>query len=97
MEKLNAMPAVDILNELESMDDRYLREMLPARELAARLEKAGAVSEDGGRMEVMSDYDEIVQRLKSEGRPAFLLPNYTSMMELRQAISKVTGSREFWE
>ena len=36
MEKLNAIPAVDILNELETMDDRYLHEMLPARELAAR-------------------------------------------------------------
>ena len=66
-------------------------------ELAARLEKAGAVSEDRDRMEIMSDYDQIVQRLKTEGRPAFLLPNYTSMMELRQAVSKVTGSREFWE
>ena len=68
-----------------------------AGELAARLEKAGAVSEDRERMEIMSDYDQIVQRLKTEGRPAFLLPNYTSMMELRQAVSKVTGSREFWE
>ncbi len=36
MEKLNELPAADILNELESMDDRYLNEMLSARELARR-------------------------------------------------------------
>ncbi|MBQ6515358.1 MAG: hypothetical protein IJI09_11640 [Clostridia bacterium] len=36
MERLNTMPAADVLNELESMDDRYLREMPSARELAER-------------------------------------------------------------
>lgn len=68
-----------------------------AKELSERLKEAGAVSEDEERMEVITDYDEIVSRLKTEGRTAFLLPNYTSMMELRQALSKETGSRDFWE
>ncbi|MDO4409598.1 MAG: MurT ligase domain-containing protein [Eubacteriales bacterium] len=68
-----------------------------AQALSERLKEAGAVSEDEERMEVITDYDEIVSRLKSEGRTAFLLPNYTSMMELRQALSKETGSRDFWE
>ncbi len=68
-----------------------------AKELSERLKEAGAVSEDEERMEIITDYDEIVSRLKNEGRPAFLLPNYTSMMELRQALSKETGSRDFWE
>ena len=68
-----------------------------AQALSERLKEAGAVSEDEERMEVITDYDEIVSRLKSDGRTAFLLPNYTSMMELRQALSKETGSRDFWE
>ncbi len=68
-----------------------------AHDLAKRLIEAGAIKYDENRMEVVVDYDEIVARLKDERRPAFLFPNYTSMMELRQALSKETGSRDFWE
>ena len=63
-------------------------------ELYARLRKAGASEE---RMERVSDYHALVEQLKEEGHPVFLLPNYTSMMELRQAMTQATGNREFWE
>ena len=48
-------------------------------------------------MEITTDYQDLVGKLKDEGRPVFALPNYTAMMELRQAISQETGSGDFWE
>ena len=29
--------------------------------------------------------------------PVFALPNYTSMLELREAVRQKTGAGEFWE
>ena len=51
----------------------------------------------GPRMEMVTDYAALVEKLRQEGRPAFLLPNYTSMMELRDALSSAAGSKEFWK
>ena len=39
----------------------------------------------------------LVEKLKGEPNPVFLLPNYTAMMELRDALSPETGARDFWE
>ena len=64
------------------------------QELYARLMQAGA---DEKRTEQFSDYAALVAELEQETHPVFLLPNYTSMMELRQALSAKTGSKEFWE
>ncbi len=56
------------------------------------------VSETSGpRMEIVTDYAAIVEKLRQDRRPAFLLPNYTSMMELRDALSSTAGSKEFWK
>ena len=44
-----------------------------------------------------SDYGTLVEKLKEELNPVFLLPNYTAMMELRDALSPETGARDFWE
>ena len=63
-------------------------------ELYARLKAAGAPED---LMEITTDYQDLVGKLKDEGRPVFALPNYTAMMELRQAISQETGSGDFWE
>ena len=65
-----------------------------AAQLADRLKKAGLADE---KMERFSDYNVLVAKLKEEKYPVFLLPNYTAMMELRQALSAETGSRDFWE
>ncbi len=64
-----------------------------AEDLCRRLEQAGA----GDRLERFTDYTALVEKLETEGRPIFLLPNYTAMMELRDALGKKTGSKEFWE
>ena len=65
-----------------------------AGDLYARLKEAGA---DETRMEKFTDYAKLVEKLEKEPWPVFLLPNYTSMMELRQALSAKTGTKDFWE
>lgn len=65
-----------------------------ADELYERLMKAGA---DVEITEKAADYAGLVEQLGREGRPVFMLPNYTAMMELRQVISHATGTKDFWE
>ena len=65
-----------------------------AQDLYARLLKAGAQEE---QMELFPDYAALVTKLKTEQVPVFLLPNYTAMMELRDALSPETGAKDFWE
>lgn len=68
-----------------------------AKDLFDRLKEAGACAPGEDRMELVTDYGQIVEKLKADRRTAFLLPNYTSMMELRQALNKETGNKDFWE
>ena len=65
-----------------------------AQDLYERLKKAGATEE---MMELFTDYQALVELLKKEDRPIYALPNYTSMMELRQALTQATGTKDFWE
>lgn len=65
-----------------------------AKELLERLKKAGAADDI---LVPFSDYGALVEKLKEEQNPVFLLPNYTAMMELRDALSPETGARDFWE
>ena len=65
-----------------------------AQELYDRLVRAGA---DEGRMSIQKDYDRLVKKLEQEPCTTFLLPNYTAMMELRQALNPRTGNKDFWE
>ena len=63
-------------------------------DLYERLVRAGA---DETLMEKSTDYHKLVDLLKEEKHPVFLLPNYTSMMELRDALLPETGNKDFWE
>ena len=65
-----------------------------AKELLERLKKVGAADDI---LVPFSDYGALVEKLKEELNPVFLLPNYTAMMELRDALSPETGARDFWE
>ena len=65
-----------------------------AQDLFARLQRAGASEEI---MELFTDYQALVRLLEKESRPIYALPNYTSMMELRQALMQATGTKDFWE
>ena len=48
-------------------------------------------------MSIEKDYDRLVEKLEQEPCTTFLLPNYTAMMELRQALNPRTGNKDFWE
>ena len=65
-----------------------------AQDLYERLQKAGAAKD---LLEMMPDYQTLVERLKAETHPVFLLPNYTAMMEMRQALSQTTEAKDFWK
>ena len=65
-----------------------------AKDLTERLLRAGA---DSAVIEQVSDYHQLVDQLGREGRPVFILPNYTAMMEVRQVLSQATGTKDFWE
>ena len=65
-----------------------------AQDLYGRLVRAGA-SED--HMELVTDYNKLVDDLEQEKCTTFLLPNYTAMMELRTALGPKTGNKDFWE
>jgi hypothetical protein len=52
---------------------------------------------DDGRIRVERDYGALVESLSGEELPIFLMPTYTAMLELRQAVVHKVGGREFWE
>ena len=65
-----------------------------AKELTQRLHKAGV---DESILEPVSDYSKLIDLLKSQFYPVFILPNYTAMMEIRPLLSKAAGTGDFWE
>ena len=40
---------------------------------------------------------ELIDACADAGRPTFILPNYTSMIELRAVLGEATGKKEFWK
>ena len=65
-----------------------------AVDLSERLRKAGAGEE---LQEIVTDYNELLKKLLKETYPIYALPNYTSMMELRQVLNQEAGNKEFWQ
>ena len=78
--------------------DPYLKKLYVcgdrAQDLYDRLKRAGASEE---QMELVTDYEKLVDELEQEKCTTFLLPNYTAMMELRAALNPKTGNKDFWE
>lgn len=65
-----------------------------AEDMQLRLKYAGAPEE---KIELVRDYNELAEKLGAAGHPAFILPNYTSMLALRAVLSEKTGKGEFWK
>ena len=65
-----------------------------ALDMRVRIKYAGI---DDGRIRVERDYGALVESLSGEELPIFLMPTYTAMLELRQAVVHKVGGREFWE
>jgi UDP-N-acetylmuramyl tripeptide synthase len=65
-----------------------------ALDMRLRIKYAGI---DDGRIRVERDYGALVESLSGEELPIFLMPTYTAMLELRQAVVHKVGGQEFWE
>lgn len=61
-------------------------------DLAVRLKYAGIAD-----FEVESDYKEILNTIKEYDKPVFIIPNYTTMLVLRDILKKETGGKDIWE
>lgn len=65
-----------------------------AADLAQRLEKAGIGPQT---IQTQQDYGKLAEQLGSETLPIFIMPNYTSMLELRQVLVDRFGGEDFWK
>ncbi len=65
-----------------------------AEDMQLRLKYAGA---DTDRIRLVREPKDTLDWIRESDVPVFALPNYTSMLELRDAVRKETGAKEFWE
>ena len=64
-----------------------------AEDMAVRIKYAGI---DPKHIETERDYEKLVERLAHEDKPVFVMPTYTAMLELREAVIRRCGGDEFW-
>ena len=57
--------------------------------------ETGRVPEE--KIEVIKDYEKLIERFTSQDDPVYIMPTYTAMMDLRAMISKKYGYKNFWE
>ena len=76
----------------------HLRQILVsgtrADELRLRLKYAGV---DEAKIQVFYDYDPLIDAMCASEYPVFIMPTYTSMLDLRGRLQKQLGGKEFWE
>lgn len=65
-----------------------------ADDMAMRFKYAGLPAE---KLKIIRDYADLTRACAAEGRPCYIMPTYTAMLELRGSISKNYGLKEFWE
>lgn len=65
-----------------------------AADMRVRIKYAGIPD---AHITVQQDYEELVQWIAGQERPVFIMPTYTAMLELRQAVIESCGGAEFWE
>lgn len=74
--------------------DHVLCSGIRADDMAMRLKYAGLAT-DG--IEVIKDYDILLQTLLSQDKPVVIMPTYSGMMDFRAKISESFAIPEFWE
>ena len=65
-----------------------------ADDMALRLKYAGF---DPARIEVRRDYGRLLDEIGADDTPAFLMPTYTAMFDLREQIGRRTNVKAFYE
>ena len=64
-----------------------------AADMAVRLKYAGVAPQF---MHIERNYEKLVQWIDEQEVPVFIIPTYTAMLELREAVIKKVGGDEFW-
>ena len=62
--------------------------------MALRLKYAGI---DMEKVKMYEDYEQLIKDMGERNEPVFIMPTYTSMLELRSHLSRICGEKEFWE
>ena len=65
-----------------------------AQDLRLRLKYAGAPDET---ITVFSTVDELAEAVKGAGTPVCVMPNYSTMLTVRDKLSALSGGKKFWE
>ena len=65
-----------------------------AEDMQLRLKYAGAEERE---ILLEKDFGVLLQKISENNRRVFILPNYTSMLELRKVILRTAGGEEFWK
>ena len=50
----------------------------------------------GDHISTERDYERLVQWISQQDKPVFIMPTYTAMLELREAVIRRCGGDEFW-
>ena len=46
---------------------------------------------------MQTDYAKLVEWIAGQELPVYIMPTYTAMLELREAVIRHCGGSEFWE
>lgn len=65
-----------------------------ADDMALRLKYAGFPAE---RIELVRDYEKLLGEIAADAAPAFIMPTYTAMFDLRGEIGRHTDVKAFYE
>lgn len=84
----------EILGDMGDRLSKVITSGIRADEMALRLKYAGLPLE---KLEVIPDYDRLINAMIEQDRPVIIMPTYSAMMELREKIAAKFGLREFWE
>ena len=83
----------EILAALGSRLEKVIVSGDRAADMHVRIKYAGV---EEARIVEQRNYEMMVQSLEDESSPIFLMPTYTAMLELRQAVIRRCGGDEFW-
>ncbi len=83
--------------KLAELGDRLHRVIVTgirAAEMALRFKYAGVPEE---KIFVDEDYDKLIEDIVSDPTPAFIMPTYTAMLDIREVFSKTYNYKDFWK
>jgi len=82
------------LLQLEGKIDKLFVSGMRAGDMAVRLKYAGIPAE---QISVCSSSEELLAVCARQDKPVYIMPNYTSMLNLRELLSKRYGFSDYWE